>query len=158
MSGYTKRPSELRDVDMMSAIERVCFTVPWSRESIEQTVKSDAAYCVSVLCGDDVVGYGFSVTVADESEILNLAVSPEHRRRGIGRLILDEMLKGAASSGAKTAYLEVRESNKAASALYESEGFTVVGRRKNYYKLPTEDAVIMAKVLVGGADNDNSRN
>lgn len=158
MGDYTIRPSAMRDVDMMSAIERVCFTVPWSRDSIERAIKSKTSYCVSVLYDNVVVGYGFSRTVVDEGEILNLVVSPKHRRHGLGRLILDEMLKVAVSRGAKTAYLEVRESNKAAASLYEAEGFTVVGRRKNYYKFPTEDAVLMAKDLVGGEKNDNSRN
>ena len=159
MNDYTIRPSSMCDVDMMSTIEKACFTVPWSRDSIERAIKSNTSYCVSVLYGGIVVGFGFSRTVVDECEILNLVVSPKHRRQGIGSLILNEMLKYSVSRGAKTSYLEVRASNEAASELYLKTGYTVVGRRKNYYRYPTEDAVLMAKDLtVGGADNDNTRN
>ena len=156
MGGYLIRPAVPADVDMMSAIERVCFTVPWSRDSIEHSIRSKNSYCVSVILDGVVVAYGISHTASDEGEILNLVVSPKHRRRGLGRAILSDMLKVCAARGAKNVYLEVRESNTGASALYEKAGFAVTGRRKNYYKYPTEDAVLMAKSLSGGDDNDNS--
>ena len=156
MSEFLLRPSRTCDVDEMSDIEQASFSVPWSRESIRQAVTSDGVYSVCALENGKVAGYGMSLTAADEGEILNVAVSPEYRRRGLGEKILSDMLRMCAERGARTVYLEVRESNAPAASLYVKTGFTVAGRRKNYYKYPTEDAVIMVKLLPGGDDNDNS--
>ena len=157
MTEYKLMRSHERDINMISAIEKVSFVDPWSRDSIERIIGSKNGCCISAISGDVVVGYGFSRTVVDECEILDLSVSPKFRRQGIGKAVLEKMLEGAKSAGAETAYLEVREGNKAALALYEEVGFSVTGRRKNYYRYPTEDALIMSlKLSEGGDKNDNS--
>jgi ribosomal-protein-alanine N-acetyltransferase len=85
----------------------------------------------------------------DEGELANLAVAPELRSRGIGRLLLDAILQNATTRGVRQLYLEVRESNVAARGLYLGRGFEQVGRRKRYYRSPTEDALILRRALNG---------
>lgn len=156
MTDYKLLRSRERDINMISAIEKVSFIDPWSRDSIERIIGSKNGCCISAVAGDVVVGYGFSRTVADECEVLDLAVSPKYKRQGIGKAVLAKMLECAKDAGAATVYLEVREGNSAAKALYEGAGFSVIGRRKNYYRYPTEDALIMSlKLTEGGDNNDN---
>ena len=80
---------------------------------------------------------------ADEGEILNLAVAPAGRRRGLGRALVEAMLEALRTRGIRQVYLEVRESNSSARALYASRGFKEVGRRKAYYRRPVEDAIVL---------------
>ena len=84
---------------------------------------------------------------ADEGEILNLGVAPRHRRRGVGRALVERTLDGLRSRGVRVVYLEVRESNAAARRLYETMGFAEVGRRGRYSQRPVEDAVILRGTL-----------
>jgi len=159
MNGFDIRKTSHGDLDAMEAIERECFSDPWSRESLRGAVDADAALCFTAQSGETVVGYGMIYVVSDESEILNIAVSPSERRCGAGSALMKKMLTEASERGAAVVYLEVRESNEAAISLYEKFGFSVLGRRKNYYKYPTEDALLMARVLsADGVDNDNPRN
>jgi len=159
MIGLEIRPSIDADIDAMCRIESECFSDPWSRESIIGAVDADASLCYTALSDGNVIGYAFIYVVADESEVLNIAVSPSHRRRGVGSALMKMILSEAERIGAATSYLEVRESNTAAKELYEELGFTALGKRKNYYRYPTEDAVLMAKVLrVEGVDDDNFSN
>ena len=140
-------PSCADDLDGIARIERESFSDPWSRESIARLIGSDAALCLTAKAGGEVAGYAFMYVVGDESELLNIAVAPDARRRGIARAMMREALTGAAALGAVVTYLEVRASNDPAAALYSSLGFERIGSRKNYYRYPTEDAVLMAKVL-----------
>ena len=98
---------------------------------------------------NEVAGYLVSRWVVDEAEILNIAVRPDSRRRGIGRRLLDTALQKFQASGATTVYLEVRESNAAGQAFYQIEGFQQVGRRPAYYQKPREDALILARPIGG---------
>ena len=158
MSGITIRRAMAYDLPRMYEIEKECFSVPWSSDGIAAAVVSDV---VTTLCAElsgELAGYGMIAAVCDESELLNLAVTPGLRRRGAGKALLTALLSDAAGRGAAITYLEVRESNGAARALYEKFGFSAVGRRKNYYTSPTEDALIMAKKLEQSGDsNDNPR-
>lgn len=95
----------------------------------------------------DVVGYVVAWLVVDEAEVANVAVAPEVRGRGVGARLLDDALAAARDRGAAVAYLEVRDSNAAARALYASRGFEQVGRRRNYYRKPVEDALVMRREL-----------
>lgn len=99
-----------------------------------------------------VAGYVIAHHAADEGEILNLGVAPRCRRRGIGRALVQAMLARLATRGVRTVFLEVRESNLAARALYQSLGFTAVGQRANYYRRPAESAVVLRTAIpaVGG--------
>ncbi|MBI1968042.1 MAG: ribosomal protein S18-alanine N-acetyltransferase [Gemmatimonadetes bacterium] len=98
------------------------------------------------------VGYVVAHYGADEAEILNLGVAPEHRRCGVGKALVEQMLATLAAKGVRSVYLEVRESNAAARRLYEQLGFTPVGLRPNYYRRPPEAAVVLrtAILAVGG--------
>lgn len=95
------------------------------------------------------MGYVIAHSAEDEGEILNLAVSPAARRRGIGRALVEHVLAALRVRGARAAYLEVRESNVGARALYLEFGFREVGRRRGYYRRPVEDAVLLRAVIPG---------
>jgi [ribosomal protein S18]-alanine N-acetyltransferase len=140
----TIRPAVPDDLDAVVAIERQSFTdPPWSRASFTALVDSPRAF-FSVACGaGTVVGYVVAWVVGDEAEVANLAVALEWRGRGVGAVLLDAALTEARQGGAHVAHLEVRDSNKAARALYGSRGFTPVGRRRRYYQSPVEDAVLL---------------
>ncbi len=94
-----------------------------------------------------IAGFVFARNAADEAEILNLAVAPEMRRRGIGARVLGAALEFAGKRGARRAFLEVRESNTAAIAFYERSGFITSGRRRSYYSNPVEDALVLTRVI-----------
>jgi ribosomal-protein-alanine N-acetyltransferase len=91
----------------------------------------------------EVLGYVVTWIVADEGEIANLAVRADRRRTGIGRLLVEAAISAAVSGGARSLYLDVRQSNVAARALYETRGFVAVGRRVKYYRNPSEDALVL---------------
>jgi ribosomal-protein-alanine N-acetyltransferase len=135
-------------------IERECFSDPWSRRSLESFAAGGpyafvAAYAPPSPAADkpELIGYACVCVAAEFGELCNIAVAPGRRRSGVGRTILSRALDVCASMGALRVELEVRESNTAARALYESAGFVVVGRRLRYYRRPTEDAVLMEKTL-----------
>lgn len=88
-------------------------------------------------------GYVVGLSGADEGEILNLSVASRSRRQGLGRALIEAMLAELRTLGARTVYLEVRESNAPARALYQALGFQEIGRRRGYYRAPTEDAVLL---------------
>jgi len=98
-----------------------------------------------------VVGYAIARWAADSGEILNLAVAPGHRRTGTATGLLDALLDGLAREGVRDVYLEVRESNQAARALYQGRGFGVAGMRRAYYRYPNEDALVLRLPLDGRA-------
>ena len=135
-------------IDQMEQIEIECFSVPWSREALEEELENPYAHYV--VCTDgagNVLGYIGSRIVLDSADITNVAVRPVYRRRGIARQLVGRMLEQMAEKGGTGVLLEVRESNLPAQNCYAQAGFTVVGRRKNYYELPKEDALLMGRVL-----------
>ena len=135
-------------IDQMEQIEIECFSVPWSREALEEELENPYAHYV--VCTDgagNVLGYIGSRIVLDSADITNVAVRPVYRRRGSARQLVGRMLEQMAEKGVTGVLLEVRESNLPAQNCYAQAGFTVVGRRKNYYELPKEDALLMGRVL-----------
>ncbi len=137
------RPMRSSDLDRVMAIEGASFSTPWSRASFRSLMaRGDADLWVATVDGE-LVGYSVVWYVADESELGNLAVSPDWRRRGLGQWQLDRALERAAERGAKRIYLEVRLSNHGAQHLYERNGFVQVGVRRRYYRQPVEDARVM---------------
>ena len=135
-------------IDQMEQIEIECFSVPWSREALDEELENPYAHYV--VCTDvagNVLGYIGSRIVLDSADITNVAVRPVYRRRGIARQLVGRMLEQMAEKGVTGVLLEVRESNLPAQNCYAQAGFTVVGRRKNYYELPKEDALLMGRVL-----------
>ncbi len=135
-------PSDLSEV---SAIEYSCFTTPWNIRSFEYEMDhKDTIMKVAVL-NNQIIGYVCIRTILDVTHVLNLAVLPEFRRKGIGSMLLNEALKELKQSkkDINLITLEVRESNTAAIKLYEKCGFRVIGKRVGYYQKPHENAVIM---------------
>ncbi len=131
-------------LDAVFELEKKCFSTPWSRESFIQETETNAlAHYVVGFEGEDLVAYGGFWLVVDEAHITNIAVSPDTRRKGYGKVLVEAMLQEAKCLGALRSTLEVRESNVAARALYGGFGFKDIGLRKNYYESPKEDAVIM---------------
>jgi len=128
------------------AIEQAVFADPWSTQDFRDCVMSDALFLVAEGNGADAIaGYVVALDAADEGEILNLAVAPAGRRTGLGRALVEEVLEALAERGVRQVYLEVRESNAPARALYAAHGFREVGRRKQYYRRPVEDAIVLRR-------------
>lgn len=134
------------DIDFIAALEKETFSLPQTKADFsEMTANTEKHLLVALLDGER-AGYIGAYTVCRETDIMTVAVSQSFRKKGIGhslvRALFDE-LKGVSDA----VFLEVRASNSAAIALYESLGFSKVGKRKNYYKLPTEDAILYKKEL-----------
>jgi ribosomal-protein-alanine N-acetyltransferase len=147
-AGVMVRAAAESDLAAIHAIECASFGDPWSLEGFRDLVDHPRARLeVAVSAGGDVLGYAVAWYVADESEIANIAVAPGARRSGVGALLLDRILRAAAAFGAKTVFLEVRESNEEARKLYEARAFEIAGRRTQYYRSPDEDALIMRRKL-----------
>ena len=138
-------------------IERDSFSDPWSRASFEAALDLERMRFLVAVGGEQsgergvrapasrVVGYVIALLLVDEAEIADIAVVPASRGRGIGGQLLDRMCEDAAELGVRSLYLEVRESNAAARALYASRFFKPVGRRPGYYRQPLEDALVLRK-------------
>ena len=126
-------------------IERLCFSEPWSPEALLYMCKSPNTYAVAMMIDGRLAAYGGCEFVPPEANIVNIATHPDFRRRGCASGILDALEKFLAEKGVDSIFLEVRESNAPARALYEAKGFRAVGVRKKYYRFPTEDAVVMLK-------------
>ena len=138
------RPAKSGDVLGVGLIERQSFADPWG--SREFTTALGSAQTIFLVAEDEagvIVGYTIALSVADESEILNIAVETGHRAMGIGGRLLDAAISEVRKRGAAQVFLEVRESNAAARKLYGSRGFAEVSRRRGYYRMPVEDALIL---------------
>lgn len=130
----------------MHAIEQVVFADPWSLRDFRDCINADATFLVAETNdGEGVAGYVVALEAADEGEILNLAVAPDGRRHGVGRALVENVLATLSDRGIRQVYLEVRESNDAARALYAAHGFHEVGRRQQYYRRPVEDAIVLRR-------------
>lgn len=137
-----------RDLDGVMAIEEVSFPTPWSRGMFEEDF--DRGFSDTLVAegpGGEVLGYAVCWTIAGESHLLNIAVHPAHRGRGIGRAILSECIRRSARLGAGRIFLEVRAGNEAAQRLYASMGFVFRGIRKGYYTDTGEDAVVLDRKI-----------
>ncbi|MEW6776975.1 MAG: ribosomal protein S18-alanine N-acetyltransferase [Bdellovibrionota bacterium] len=139
------------DLDEVMAIERACFSMPWSRSFFEREIALQFSITLLARLEDEpetpAAGYIVMWFVADEMHVLNVAVNPEHRRRGVGRKLMEEALRCAAERKSAQVVLEVRVSGAAAQALYRSLGFEPIGMRSRYYADNGEDAIVMAKKL-----------
>lgn len=131
----------------IAALERQCFTDPWSVEMLRPELPDESHEFLLAVEGEALLGYVGLTTVLDEGYLSNVAVSPEHRRQGIAEALLTELMKRACERGLTFVTLEVRASNVPAQALYRKLGFAEVGLRRGYYEHPREDAVLMTKYL-----------
>lgn len=117
----------------------------WSEEAFLREARTPTSFYVAAVLGEEVVGFAGMQQVLDEGYITNIAVAESCRRQGLGRAMLGALINHCRESEASFLTLEVRQSNAPAIALYESMGFLPEGRRKNFYRQPTEDAILMTK-------------
>ena len=138
----------LGDVAAIAELEKICFSDPWSENSIASEVMNPLSYWLVAEVDGEVAGYVGSQTVLDAADMMNLAVSPDYRRQGIGQALVNALVEHLQQNKVIALLLEVRVSNAPAIALYESLGFAQVGRRPKYYHNPREDALILRKELI----------
>lgn len=145
-TGYTLAPMTLELIPQLAELERQCFSKPWSEEMLAEELENVCASFIVAL-GDNgqVLGYAGLSVVAGEGYIDNVAVWQEYRRQGIAQALLEVFLRFGAAKQLSFLTLEVRASNDPAKQLYLKNGFEQVGRRKDYYDDPREDAIIMTK-------------
>jgi ribosomal-protein-alanine N-acetyltransferase len=144
------------DIEPIAAIERASFSDPWSFETFSAALAlphlrflvAEETAGAGGVGRPTLLGYVVALVMADEGEIADVAVAPSARRRGVARALLERMMAEAVDAGVRALYLEVRESNAAARALYGSLGFSQVGRRRGYYQQPSEDALLLRRDLV----------
>jgi len=139
------RDAVVEELEAIVAIERVCFSDPWSVASFRQLLGATTAHFRVATRDEVVVGYAVATLIGEEAELANIAVTPEARRLGVGARLLDDLLAITDHPLGATVYLEVRASNAPAQLLYRSRGFESVGVRKGYYARPEEDAVVMRR-------------
>ena len=132
-------------VAAVAELEKICFSDPWSEKSVASELNNKLALWLVAEEEGRVAGYIGSQTCGDESDVMNVAVHPDFRRRGIAEALVKDLVDQLKAIGSRCLTLEVRASNAPAIALYEKMGFVEVGRRKNYYRNPREDALIMRK-------------
>ena len=143
-------PMNADHLDELERLERICFSRPWSRKMLAEELENA---CAAFLVAEEpetqrVLGYAGVLVMADEGYITNVAVFPEYRRQGIAAQIIKVFCDFATGNHLAFLTLEVRPTNTAAIELYRSFGFEEVGRRKNYYDLPKEDALILTRYFV----------
>jgi [ribosomal protein S18]-alanine N-acetyltransferase len=144
---YRIRPAALADLAALVAIERRCFSDPWSEAAFREALSTELTFALVVDSGRRPAGYFIGREAAGSGEILNLAVAPEFRRRGIGGALLEEGLAAFRRRRTSEVFLEVRESNHSAQALYLARGFRPVGQRAAYYRNPRENALVLRLAL-----------
>ena len=139
-------PMTADHLDEVAELERICFSTPWSRNMLAEELDNYlSAFLVALDDNDKVAGYAGLQAVLDEGYITNVAVDPACRRQGVANQLLQVFDSFARGNHLAFLTLEVRPSNAAAIALYQGFGFAEAGRRRNYYDLPKEDALILTK-------------
>jgi len=136
-------PTQKTHLPALAVLERQCFTPPASEARLREKHALDHNHMLSAVLGDKTVGFIGVDEIAGEAFVDDLAVSPEHRRRGIASTLIARAEAGAILRGCVKIHLECRESNEAALRLYETRGYRRVGRRKNFYESPKEDAILL---------------
>ena len=132
-------------VAQIAELEKRCFNDPWSETSIASELNNRLSSWLVALDGDVVVGYVGSQTVLGETDMMNIAVHPDYRKQGIATELIQTLIDTLSKQGSHSLMLEVRQTNEPAKNLYKALGFETVGIRKNYYRNPREDALILRK-------------
>lgn len=145
MSGIIVRRMQAEDLTEVCKIEKDNFSLPWSEKSFAESMERDDTVFLTALIEEEVAGYIGCYCIAGTGEITNVAVKSTHRRKGIGAKLLEKLYEEGAGLDTREFFLEVRESNQAAIALYSCQGFVKEGIRKNFYQKPVENAVVMWK-------------
>ena len=148
MSFEIKRLAE-ENSTAVAEIEKLCFSHPWSEETVSSEIKSKFADFFGAFCEDELAGYIGGRTIAGETEIFNVAVSPKFRRNGIGKALIEKFIETVREKETQVIFLEVRTSNLPAISLYEKNGFVFCGIRKDYYTDPKENAILMRLAFDG---------
>lgn len=138
-------PMDSRHVAQVAALEKQCFSEPWSENSVASELSNPLSAWLVAMDGDALAGYVGSQSVMGESDMMNIAVDAHYRRQGIAQALVKELVAQLREKGNHSLTLEVRISNAPAIALYEKLGFEQVGKRPNYYRNPKEDALILRK-------------
>ena len=131
----------------LHAIEQACFSVPWTEAMLRAQMAPETHIFLAAVADGTVLGYIGLMYVLDEGYISNVAVTPQFRRQGIAEALIRALIGRAEEKQLAFLTLEVRAGNAPAIALYEKCGFSAVGCRKNYYEKPTEDAILMTRLL-----------
>ena len=139
--------AEKRHLDALVELEKQCFSIPWTRGQLTAELPDAHHEFLVAEAGEEVLGYVGMMYVLDEGYISNVAVAPAFRRKGIASALITALLRRAEELALSFVTLEVRQSNAPAIALYEGFDFRPVGRRKNYYDAPKEDAILMTTFL-----------
>ena len=138
-------PMTAAHVPQVARLETLCFSDPWSEKSVASELNNPLALWLVAVDGETVLGYVGSQTALGETDMMNIAVHPDCRRRRIAEDLLLELIVQLRQNGSHSLSLEVRPSNAPACRLYEKLGFVQAGRRPNYYRNPKEDALILRK-------------
>lgn len=138
-------PMNERHVAQVAELEKLCFSDPWSENSVASELKNPLSLWLIAEEDGVVCGYVGSQTVLGETDMMNIAVRPDCRRKGVAAALITELICRLKGQGSHILRLEVRESNAPAIALYKAMGFTQLGLRKNYYRNPKENALILGK-------------
>ena len=138
-------PMNESHVKQVAELEKICFSDPWSENSVASELNNPLSVWLVAEENGIVCGYVGSQTVLDETDMMNIAVHPDFRRKGIAAALIAELVRLLKERGSRILRLEVRESNLPAIALYKAMGFTQLGLRKNYYRNPKENALILGK-------------
>ena len=130
-------------IEQLAVIEKECFSTPWSENALREELENSYARFLVAVCDGEVSGYIGAHNILGEVYITNVAVSQKHRRKGMGEKLINSLISLCESENAEFITLEVRESNKPAINLYKKMKFKDVGKRKNFYENPREDAILM---------------
>ena len=139
--------ADIGSVSGIALIELECFSTPWSRAAIAESMNHEPWHFLVAKIGSEIVGYVGVYVILDEGQISNIAVLPSFRGRGIGKMLLDALFELCSKLGCQKITLELRKSNTSALGLYKKCGFEIVGSRPRFYSNPTEDAILMDKIL-----------
>ena len=138
------RKMALDDLPAVLELDKLSFTLPWPERSFRfELTANEASRCWVAEVDKHVVGMVVAWLFVDEAHIATIATHPDFRRQGIGRKLLSYTLLHAMEEGARSSFLEVRESNNTAQDMYRKFGYVEAGRRKRYYKYNDEDAILM---------------
>lgn len=150
---FRVRDMVLRDLEAVLEIEEASFPTPWSRGMFaEELSRRFSTHCVAEGPAGEILGYAVGWNVAGDSHLLNIAVRPADRGRGVGRALVRECIRRGARAGSTRIHLEVRAGNAEAQRLYRNCGFLFDGIRRNYYTDTGEDAVLLSRSIDAAAD------
>lgn len=138
-------PMDEAHIAQIAALEKWFFSAPWDEGSLRYELDNKLSLWLVAMEGETVAGYIGSQSVLGESDMMNVAVHPDHQRRGIAQALVKALIDELRKLGNYCLTLEVRASNEPAQKLYEKLGFTQVGKRPSYYRDPKEDALILRK-------------